>query len=125
MFNTTAIKVAACAFLLAGCAAPDLPVKTDAQKAAYYTAQVKEVECGKRWVQVNDDGISDAQTVALALYLSCAEEYDNAIEAAGWALLDNGAQRQIWRRNSTDKDRRIADFLPIVMDYRKNSRSKK
>jgi hypothetical protein len=78
--------------------------------------------CARRAVPDVDDGISDAQSVALVLALRCSREYQQSIEAFGAANLDNEAQRRMFRERLNSTQGKIESFLPVVMDYRASLR---
>lgn len=114
--------VVAC-FLLAACAqAPVRQGPTAEQKAAVDTAMRRELECAVRNVAKTDDGVSDAATVAFALALRCGAEYNAVTEAQG-ATLDNDRQREMFRDRRAPRERRIEDFLDVVMHYRQTVKS--
>ena len=89
-----------------------------ADQTRYKRALQTEVLCGREHVAEVDDGTSDATTIALALALRCNTEYDEAVDAAADALLDNEAQRRAFKMKSRTEQHRVEMFLPTVMQYR-------
>jgi hypothetical protein len=81
--------------------------------------------CARSAVPDVDDGISDAQTIALALALRCSHEYQQSIEAFGAANLDNDAERRMFRERLNSPQGKIESFLPVVMNYRASLRKVK
>jgi hypothetical protein len=94
------------------------PVHTEAQKATLNDAQDKYFECGIKYVPSTDDMTSDAQTIALALSMRCGAEYEESINAACVALVDNNNQCKMLRDGMHNRERRIESFLQIVLKYR-------
>ncbi len=106
-------------FLVVACATPQQPsMPTSEPKTRSEDAIRLQSMCAVRTVSEVDDGISDAQSVALALALRCSREYQQATEAFGSANLDNEAQRRMFREDRNQTQEMIRNFLPIVMDYR-------
>jgi hypothetical protein len=114
------------AFTMSGCVStsPSRPVDTAALAAEKDAAMRAQVKCGVANVAQADDGLSDAATVAFALAIRCGTEYNMTTEAVG-NTLDNDAQRRMFRDRRASRDRRIEDFLPIVMQYRQSTKAAK
>lgn len=110
--------------LIGGCASSKQSVSSSELAARSDDALRLQSMCAVRNVKAVDDGISDAQSVALALCLACSREYQNATEAFGLANLDNEAQRRMFRERRNRTQEKIESFLPFVMEYRsqKNNR---
>jgi len=82
------------------------------------------VICAKGGVSEVDDGISDAQTVALALALRCSTEYQQSIKTFGAAKSDDEETFAIFREKQYSTQSKIETFLPFVMDYRASLRKR-
>lgn len=80
--------------------------------------------CAAREIPAIDDGVSDAQSVALATALRCGREYRQATEYFGLAHLDNDAQRRMFNERINRTQEKIEAFLPMVMGYRASLRKK-
>ncbi|MFJ2364555.1 hypothetical protein ACIPIN_12775 [Pseudomonas sp. NPDC087697] len=76
-----------------------------------------ENACASAKVPTVDDGISDAGTVALALAMQCAKEYQGVTGAIN-TTLDNDAQRNMLTHQRMSKDQMQQEFLTVVMGYR-------
>lgn len=112
--------------LSTACATPQQPSKPMPElKARADDAMRLQAMCAVRTVPEVDDGISDAQSVALALSLRCSREYQQTTEAFGAANLDNEAQRRMFRERRNRPQEKIESFLPIVMEYRASTRKTK
>lgn len=112
-----------CFTLLAtACVTPQPRVPPAELKARADDAMRLEAMCAVRAVPEVDDGISDAQSVALAVALRCSREYQQATEAFGAANLDNDAQRRMFRERRNHTQAKIESFLPTVMNYRASIR---
>lgn len=122
MFKTKLIAALLVAGL-AGCASQP-PVTQAKRESSYKDALRQEIRCGMDNVSSVDDGISDAQTVAFALALRCAAEYDHATEKYGESEFDSETQRRMWRSERAKTSQKIKDFLPTVMDYRASLRKR-
>ena len=111
------------ALLATACATPQQASPPPSElKARADDAMRLQALCAARTVPEVDDGISDAQSVALALALRCSREYQQATEAFGAANLDNDAQRRMFRERRNRSQEKIESFLPIIMDYRVSTR---
>jgi hypothetical protein len=119
------ILIVSLTLLAVACASPQPTAPTAELKARADDAMRLQVMCAARNVSEVDDGISDAQSVALALSLRCYREYQQAIEAFGNANLDNDNQRRMFREKSNRSQAKIEAFLPRVMRYRASLRKKK
>ncbi|MGE0745268.1 MAG: hypothetical protein AB7K86_08475 [Rhodospirillales bacterium] len=118
----SSVLVTAMAALLAalasGCATPEQAAANDAAIASRIDeAMNAQFRCGFASLPQVDDGISDAQSVALALSMSCGNEYQAATEAFA-AKLENDRQRAMFSERRERAGTRIENFLPIVMRYR-------
>lgn len=83
-----------------------------------------QVMCAAKYVDEVDDGISDAQSVALALALRCWREYQQATDALSLAYLDNDAQHRKFQERRGYTQEKIEAFLPMVMRYRASLKKK-
>lgn len=112
------------ALLVTACATPQPTTRLSnvELRARSDDAMRLEAMCAIRNVPEVDDGISDAQSVALALALWCSREYQQSIEAFGAANLDNEDQRRMFREELNRPQGKIESFLPVVMEYRASLR---
>jgi len=111
-------KTILAAILLSGCVAQPQRPDIKALEEARERALTASIECGMRNVSGMDDGVSDASTVALALALQCNSEYLAVTEAHGDLVLQNDAQKRMWRQTRATRQVRVEAFLPIVLDHR-------
>lgn len=118
MYPHRKLLVSCFTLLATACATPQPPVPPAELKARADDAMRQQAMCAVRAVPEVDDGISDAQSVALAIALRCSREYQQATEAFGAANLDNDAQRRMFRERRSHTQAKIEWFLPTVMDYR-------
>ncbi len=110
-------------FLLASCASePSVPPEELRIRAD--DAVRVQMMCARQNVSQIDDGISDAQSIALGLALRCSHEYQQATEAISLARFDNNRQRRRFRENRNSTEKKIEVFLPVVMDHRASLRKK-
>lgn len=105
--------------MLSGCATSP-PMKTPEQKAAANRAVLNEFDCGVAHVNEVDDRISDARTIAFALYEMCVSEYNAATEAYYYANFDDEGSLYLWRNKRHEQQQQVADFLRIVVMHRNN-----
>jgi len=76
-----------------------------------------ENACASAMVPTVDDGVSDAGTVAIALSLRCAKEYQTVTEAFK-TTLENDTQRNMLAHQRMSNDQKEQEFLTVVMGYR-------
>ena len=73
-----------------------------------------------------DDGISDANTIAMALSVACYEEYENYIDAviAASRGLNYVGQAELRRLMSTTQAK-LQCYVPVVLSHRSDKYKRK
>lgn len=105
-------------FAVLSLSACQTPMGTPAQKAAATAAMKAEIDCGVAHVKEVDDRISDANTIAFALYTVCSKEYDVATKAWFYAHFEDEDYYNAWYDHRSDPRIQARDFLQIVVTYR-------
>ncbi|MCL1824352.1 MAG: hypothetical protein FWG26_00120 [Betaproteobacteria bacterium] len=77
-----------------------------------------QVMCAERKVKHIDNGISDIQSVALALAMHCRHEYQKATEDYARLYLNDDEQRSEFREKRNNIQEKIEAFLPFVVENR-------
>lgn len=108
---------------LGACTTLPNDTRTQTEKdAAHKAVMISMVKCGYENAQNVDDGISDAQSIALGLSSVCINEYTNVTQSLCDNKLDNNAQCRMMKDRRNNQSSRINDFLPIVLNTRKDRR---
>lgn len=121
--RTKKIAATAAAFTVAvafaGCASsPHGP--TPAQLTAEHDAAESLAACANGNAASVDDHMSDASTIALALYTRCNREYAAMVDAFAAPLAPMPAAR--FREMTYTEHREVETFLPAVIAERKKKR---
>jgi len=77
-----------------------------------------QIICAERKVRHIDNGVSNAQSVALKLAMHCRHEYQKATEDYALLHLDNDEQRKEFREKRESIQEKIEAFLPFVNENR-------
>lgn len=115
------IVLAVLLLLLSSCSTEPTKEEKQQQEQATHDSLVKLVNCGVKYAPSVDDGISDAQTVALALSMRCNDEYELVIKTQCDEM--NGRACEMLKDRMYKRDRRIEQFIGIVMLERQNARN--
>lgn len=71
-----------------------------------------------------DDGISDAQTISLALASACSAEYSRNAKAFADLHLSDDHQKRIFINRCNTNEAKINTFLRVVLKYRTSLKNK-
>jgi len=110
--------------LISSCASNRPAQSTSELKAIASEAMTQQMQCAFEKIAKIDDGISDAQSIAIALASACRREYYYAIETYADVTLSNANQKRMFMKRMGSLESKIEGFLPIVLEYRASLKNK-